>query len=180
MKNFTSDQKEQREEQLLTVKKGGVISTKDEVIAKPTPPIVKKEEILTKPERDAAPIVKETNSAKYHTVGSSETLYSISKKYGVSVNQIQAWNGLTSNSISLGQKLKVSAGNATYTGSNNSASTESKKTIPSSNTTTHIVKPGETLYSISKKYGVNVADIKKWNNLESNSISVGNKIIVKK
>lgn len=44
-----------------------------------------------------------------HTVQPSETLYAISRKYGVSVTQIQSWNGLIGNTISIGQELIVSA-----------------------------------------------------------------------
>lgn len=43
----------------------------------------------------------------------------------------------------------------------------------------HIVSKGETLYSISKKYGVSVDEIKNWNNLNSNAISVGQELIIK-
>lgn len=42
----------------------------------------------------------------------------------------------------------------------------------------HVVKSGETLYRISRKYGVSVAKVKKWNNLEDNTIEVGQKLIV--
>ncbi|WP_255066087.1 LysM peptidoglycan-binding domain-containing protein [Lacihabitans sp. LS3-19] len=165
-----------RADQLLTVKKGGNATTYEEV--KTTPTTVKRDEEQTK----TAPIVKENNtsSAKFHTVGSGETLYSISKKYGVTVSQIKAWNDLSSNSISLGEKLKVSAGSTYSNTSKINTTTESKEPISNSGSIVHIVKSGETLYSISRKYNVNVADIKKWNNMQTNNISVGNKIIVKK
>lgn len=52
----------------------------------------------------------ETSSAKekiVHTVLQQEGLYSISKKYGVSVNQIMQWNGLESDKLSIGQQLYI-------------------------------------------------------------------------
>ena len=55
--------------------------------------------------------VQTTAVAEYHSVVKGQTLYSISKKYGISVEQIRAWNGLgNSNTILVGQKLKVSDG----------------------------------------------------------------------
>ncbi|MCF6213667.1 MAG: glucosaminidase domain-containing protein [Flavobacteriaceae bacterium] len=45
---------------------------------------------------------------------------------------------------------------------------------------TYIVKKGDTLYAISKKLGVAVSDLKKWNNLSANAISIGQKLFVKK
>lgn len=42
----------------------------------------------------------------------------------------------------------------------------------------HVVKRGETLYRISKQHGVSVDQVKEWNNLRSNEISVGQKLVV--
>ena len=42
------------------------------------------------------------------------------------------------------------------------------------------MKKGETLNAISKKYGCTVADLKKWNNLKSNTVKVGQKLKIKK
>ncbi len=42
----------------------------------------------------------------------------------------------------------------------------------------HQVKPGETLYRLSRQYGVDVATLKSWNNLKSNQLEVGQKLIV--
>lgn len=50
--------------------------------------------------------------------------------------------------------------------------------VDNSSKTSHTVKAGETLYGIAKRYNVNVADIKRWNNLSSNSLKPGSKIIV--
>ncbi len=47
------------------------------------------------------------------------------------------------------------------------------------NTKTHIIVKGDTLYSLSKKYNVAIADLKRWNNLNSNDISIGQIVIIK-
>jgi len=169
-------------DQLLTVKKGETLFTIDEAITKTSLPVVKREGILTRSENEKKSVFKENNNAIFHIVGPKETLYSISKKYGVNVTKIQSWNDLNSNSIRIGQKLKISEGRGVPEATNKTPSVENKTTITRSNksTITHVVKSGETLFSLSKKYDVNIADIKKWNNLENNSITIGNKIIVKK
>jgi LysM repeat protein len=61
-----------------------------------------------------------------------------------------------------------------------SAKTTSSKTTTTSTVKTHVVKKGETLNSISKKYGCTVNDLKKWNGLKSNTVIVGQKLKIKK
>ena len=51
---------------------------------------------------------------------------------------------------------------------------------PAATVKTHTVKKGETLSSISRKYGCSVNDLKKWNNLRSNTVKVGQKLKIKK
>lgn len=48
-----------------------------------------------------------TNQTTYHTVAKGETLYRIARQYGVTVDDLKAWNNLTSNLIKVGQKLRV-------------------------------------------------------------------------
>jgi LysM repeat protein len=50
------------------------------------------------------------SSRKQHTVEKGETMYAVSRKYGVTVDQIKQWNNLTADGLALGQKLWVSAG----------------------------------------------------------------------
>ncbi|MFN3588998.1 MAG: LysM peptidoglycan-binding domain-containing protein [Spirosomataceae bacterium] len=107
------------------------------------------------------------SNLQIHEVAPSETLYSISKRYGMSVTEIQQLNGLTDNTIAVGQVLRVSKGNV-----------ETPQT--KSNATKHVVKAGETLFSISKKYGVSIKQIQDLNQLNGNSIPLGKELIIKK
>lgn len=168
--------------QLLTIGTSTIL-TKEEGIAK-TPakkPISDEpigEEELVKPKV----IVKEPVTAKpqTHLVTSGETLFSISKKYEVSVSQIKEWNNLTGNSINLGQRLIVSNKITSSSTTNKEPISDTKKTISNSVNSFHKVIKGETLYSISRKYDVSINDLKKWNNMADNEIMVGSKIIIKK
>ena len=79
--------------------------------AKPAPQAVKKAEAAQKAEsKQAAPAAKAAASAKIHTVRQGETLYRISRRYNLSVDQLRQYNQLDSKaSIYPGQKLKVSS-----------------------------------------------------------------------
>ncbi len=94
-----------------------------------------------------------------YTVRPGDTLWEIARMYGISVEQLKAMNNLTSNIISIGQVLKVSN--------------------MSDDMDTYTVKPGDTLYSIAKMYGISVEQLKEMNNLTTNIISIGQILKVK-
>lgn len=93
-----------------------------------------------------------------YTVEKGDTLYSISKKYNMTVGELQDINGLTGSEISLGQKLQV------------------KKGIESN---TYTVEQGDTLYSISKKHNTTVQALQQLNNLNDNAVIIGQELLVK-
>lgn len=62
---------------------------------------------------------KTTSSAKYHTVAKGETLYRISKQYGITVSELQSMNKLSSSNVPVGMKLKVGEGKTTASQENN-------------------------------------------------------------
>ncbi|WP_314209431.1 LysM peptidoglycan-binding domain-containing protein [Vagococcus salmoninarum] len=53
-----------------------------------------------------------SSSATFHTVVRGDTLYSLSRRYGSTVNQIKTWNNLTSDTIVIGQRLRVTSGSS--------------------------------------------------------------------
>ncbi|MGF2055632.1 LysM peptidoglycan-binding domain-containing protein [Vagococcus fluvialis] len=122
------------------------------------------------------------NQGKTHTVVSGDTLSGIAGKYGVTVAQLKQWNNLKSDLIHPGQVLKVSGDNTSNvkppTDNNNNNNTNKPGGEKPTNGTKHTVKSGETLYGISLKYGVTVAQIKQWNNLKNDIIYVGQSLIV--
>lgn len=93
-----------------------------------------------------------------YTVKSGDNLYSIARKYNVTVSDLMNYNNLTSNLLSIGQVIRIP--------SNTSSST------------TYTVKNGDTLYSIARKYNTSVDSIKTKNNLTSNTLSIGQKLII--
>ncbi len=111
-----------------------------------------------------------------HTVKRGDVLGKIAGKYGVSSAQIRAWNHLKGNTIKLGQKLVIYR--VRYGSSSSGTSVAKSNSNPSSSAPKyHYVQPGDSLWSISKKYGgVSVEKIKKLNNLKDNNIKVGQKL----
>jgi LysM repeat protein len=109
---------------------------------------------------------------KIHTVKSSETLFSISRQYNVKVDDLKMWNNLSGNSISIGQKLVIKG--AVSNTSNSAKNNE----IPKENGKSHTVVQSQTLYSISRMYGVSTDQIKEWNHLEYNTLEIGQVLVV--
>lgn len=131
-----------------------------------------------------------SSKIKYHKVRRGDSLGEISDKYGVSMSDLKKWNRLRSNKAPLGRSLKI------YTNENTAVSVTSKHTtkdtasIAAASSSNKIfkeekvvsykdvvkyyrVKSGDNLGEISDKYGVSVAEIKKWNKLKSNNIALG-------
>ena len=115
-------------------------------------------------------LVKDTSSSEdvgvYYTVKSGDTLYGIANEYNLTVDELKNMNNLKSNNLSVGQKLLVSG-----TG---------EEIIEGSDYDTYVVKSGDNLYSIARRYGVTVDKLKDINSLSSNLLSIGQKILVPK
>ncbi len=110
------------------------------------------------------------NSTGFHIVKSGETLYAISKIYDVSVDQIIEWNHLKSTGLDIGQKLLINGESPIKVTAANEISDKGNKT--------HLVAQGEGLYGIARIYNISVDDIIKWNQLQSTSLKLGQKLIV--
>lgn len=109
------------------------------------------------------------NSPVMHMVEPGETLYALSRKYNITVSDIKNWNRMTSNNISVGEKLIVG-----YQASR--LDIQPSTSDHTSQRDYHIVKPGETLYALSRKYNVSVQQIQSWNNMSTNELQVGRQV----
>ena len=113
-----------------------------------------------------------TSVASFYIVQKGDNLSSIAKENNVSVTDIKEWNHLTTASIQLGMSLQVAKIEA-----------NEKQTIASTTKTEnveYIVKKGDNLGNIAKKFGSSLDDLKLWNNLQDNHIAIGNSLIVAK
>lgn len=103
-------------------------------------------------------------AAEAYEVQQGDSLWSISQKYGTSVQQLKSWNNLSSDLIFPNQQLHISADTAV----------NKEQNIDD----IYTVKSGDSLWKISQKFGVQVNELKAWNNLSSELIHPGQKLAV--
>ncbi len=119
---------------------------------------------------------------KIHEVKKGETLYSISRSYGVSVDSVKKLNNFSSNDIKIGQKIKIpedSDNKKSVPENKASSSANDKKSSGQEVDGTYVVQKGETWFGISKKYGITVAELQKMNGADSSSsLKIGQKLKV--
>jgi membrane-bound lytic murein transglycosylase D len=114
-----------------------------------------------------------------HRVRSGDVLGKIAGQYHVKVSDIKKWNSLHSNTIRIGQKLDIWLLPGAYTASAPKPKPTVKQEVVINGTKYHVVQPGDTLWEISKTYSnVSIEQIKKMNNLKSNSIKPGQKLVI--
>lgn len=106
-------------------------------------------------------VVPKKEGTKIHVVETGETLSAIGRKYGIKADQIIAWNKLTSESINPGQELSIGLAD------------KKSPFIPFEGALKHYVQPGENLLRIAQMRNINGDSLRKWNNLLSNDIKIG-------
>ncbi|ALG67736.2 LysM peptidoglycan-binding domain-containing protein [Beggiatoa leptomitoformis] len=118
------------------------------------------------------------SSGNVHVVQRGESLYGIARLYNVDFRNIAAWNNIPAPyAISVGQQLNLSP--AGTTGSTTAAVPVSSSRNYATSENTHVVQAGETLYSISKRYGASVQQVASWNNIpQPYTLSVGQQLTV--
>jgi membrane-bound lytic murein transglycosylase D len=117
------------------------------------------------------------NGKMVYKVRSGDVLGSIAIRHGVSVTQLKKWNNLRTSRINVGQRLTIyQKGRSTSVASNTSKPVAPQRL---SGSTTYTVQPGDTLWTISKKFeGVTIEKIKSLNKLNDNKIQPGQKLII--
>jgi LysM repeat protein len=108
----------------------------------------------------------------YHEVKQGETLYSIAKMYNITLLELKALNELASDTIQVGEELIVVP-------LNGETAKEDITNDSPGEPLYHLVKEKDTLYSLSRKYGVTPEEIRRLNNILDNTISVGTKLRIR-
>ncbi|CDC62393.1 peptidoglycan-binding LysM [Clostridium sp. CAG:417] len=106
------------------------------------------------------------NECVIYTVKKGDSLYEIAKKYNTSVDAIKRYNNLTTNNLSIGQKIRIPCN------IEDNDDTVMPKYI------SYTVKAGDNLYNIAKKYNTTVDKIKRDNNLQSNNLTIGKILLI--
>lgn len=100
-----------------------------------------------------------------HEVSPQETLFGISRRYATPVNEIVQSNENLKDGLKIGQRIRVP-----YI---------EKAALPEG-ALLHQVAQGETLFAISQKYGISIADLMAWNELKGSDLSMGQGLIIKR
>ncbi len=107
-----------------------------------------------------------------HVVRRGETLSSISRRYGTTVAAVQGWNRLRGSAIRAGQRLSIlTTGTAAPPAAASTAASRGEQV-------THVIRRGETLSSISRRYGTTVAAVQGWNGLRGSVIRAGRRLTI--
>lgn len=103
-----------------------------------------------------------------HRVKRGENLSIIANKYNVSIQDLKKWNNLKSSYIRSGQVLKIYS----------SSDFATRSTRPTKQQNYYIVRRGETLSDIARKFKISISNLKEWNGLKGDRIVYGQKLII--
>ncbi len=138
-------------------------------------------------------VITEGDNKIYYTIRSGDNLGSIAQRYGVSVRELQYWNGLSGTKIIAGKSLVIYKKGAAVQNppqQNNQVQTtkppvqnKPQATVQNNQRNSyrkvsHIVKSGDSLWAIAQKYNTTVDAIKKANNLKSDKLSIGQILLI--
>mgnify|MGYP000131372644 CR=1 FL=1 len=111
-----------------------------------------------------------------YKVRSGDALGVIAQRHRVRIEDLKKWNNLQKNLIHPGQRLNIWILPSTKITATNSSL---KQLLPSPDSKTYIVQPGDTLWDISNKFqGLTVEKIRNLNKLKTNKLQPGQKLIV--
>lgn len=120
-------------------------------------------------------------ATRHYKVRTRDTLSGIARQLNVSVKDLQAWNKLRGNLIKPGQTLLVRADTKHHTTAvqankrqpaNSKSATKLAKNR-TNDTLTYKVRKGDSLYSIAKRHGVTINDLRRWNNQFTSNLKPG-------
>jgi LysM repeat protein len=112
-----------------------------------------------------------TGDKDFYTAKAGESLYDIAQANGIQLQAMLDYNKLWGNEdVAAGTKIYLKPGLIQESRKTETAAPGKKQT--------HIVQPKEGLYAISKKYSVTVQQLKEWNKLETEALSIGQEIVV--
>lgn len=117
-----------------------------------------------------------TGDKDFYVAKQGESLYDIAQKNGVQLQYMLDYNKLWGNEdIKSGSKIYLKPGIMPAKTNQSIPST-----IPVTNNKTHTVEAKEGLFAIARKYNISVQQLKEWNNLQSDSLNIGQELIVSK
>ena len=105
-------------------------------------------------------LVEESTPGDYYTIKKGDNLYDIAQNYNITLDELINFNQQGSTLLHIGEQLLIPINNQT------------------NNNIQYVIKPGDTLYNIAKRYNTNVDEIKRINNLNTNMLKIGETILI--
>ena len=146
---------------------------KNERIVSTVKKLIKSDNIALNDKTKKEAIESNTKPEDFYVVEQGDNLSTIAKKHNITIDELKKWNNLQDNTIQLESKLKI----ADITNSEEKTQVAPKTEIKNIEYT---VQSGDNLGTIARKNNVAVSDLKMWNNLEDDTIQLGDKLIVSK
>ena len=143
---------------------------------------VKKEVATQKPEQQPVNVVATEPEYYYHKVTKKQTIFSISRQYGITANELIRYNPAISSGLNEGQVLKIPVRTDSGTDVSGKAATQAENVKISSDTQSqvefrfHSVVAGETLYSLEQKYAVSREEMIRLNPALQNGLQIGTRL----
>lgn len=107
----------------------------------------------------------------YHQVARGDSLSTIAAKYSTSVGELKRLNNMRGDTVMLGTKIKIPSRQA-------ASSTAGRTKVSASRPTSHTVRKGDSLSTISARYNVSIRSLKDWNKLSSDTLYVGQTLLL--
>ncbi|MGX7363970.1 LysM peptidoglycan-binding domain-containing protein [Aerococcus suis] len=131
----------------------------------------------------AANNTQASTSGNVHVVQSGETIWRIAQANSLTVDQLMQMNGLSSQSLYVGQRLNVSGAKVNRTTESqtpirNTQNTQLTASETTTNQGTYTVKANDNLYRIALNHGVSLASLKAANHLSGNNLLVGQTLVI--
>lgn len=111
-----------------------------------------------------------------HKVRKGETLEKIASQYDVAIADLKSWNKLRTSRINAGAMLEVFAPDRSEEPADEPTPVKKSSNTSKEKTTSYTVQKGDTLEKIAEKYNVSISELKKWNELKTSRINVGQKL----
>ncbi|MEQ8241524.1 MAG: LysM peptidoglycan-binding domain-containing protein [Cyclobacteriaceae bacterium] len=137
-------------------------------------------------------VIKDFDSTRIHVVKPKETLYSISRIYSVTLDDLRTWNNLESDGLDIGQIIKVTPDNLSSiviedveadsilkVSAKKELSSPKKVVEDQSGFTVYLVQNGDIIESIASKFAVRPDSILHWNKLQNTYLAIGQKLMIK-
>lgn len=119
-------------------------------------------------------VVAKKEIANSHTIQAEETKYSVSKKYGISIPELEELNPHIKNVFEIGMQIRLNSNTVLP----KATVAQTPQEFTTKKTMFYAVQQGETLFSISRKFGISVDEITKKNPTVANGLTVGMELIL--